>query len=123
MALKNSITDKEVDQIKQLEAQALMIAELANSMQEQSQKQFKNDGVVQGDTQRTLTYSNHSQGWSRGETEEEMPTLRAGGVPQARSMLQTCSQRRQTPCGMDKQEKHLKVRGGQVHRGVAARQG
>ncbi len=37
----NSITDKEVDQIKQLEAQALMIAELANSMQEQSQKQFK----------------------------------------------------------------------------------
>ena len=29
----NSITDKEVDQIKQLEAQALFVAELGNSMQ------------------------------------------------------------------------------------------
>jgi hypothetical protein len=40
-SIANSITDKEVNQIKQLEAQALMIAKLANSMQEQSQKQFK----------------------------------------------------------------------------------
>ncbi len=39
--IANSITDKEVDQIEQLEAQALMIAKLGNSMQEQSQKQFK----------------------------------------------------------------------------------
>ena len=39
--IANSITDKEVDQIEQLEAQALMIGELANSMQEQSQKHFK----------------------------------------------------------------------------------
>jgi hypothetical protein len=36
--IANSITDKEVEQ---LEAQALFIAELANSMQDQSQKQFK----------------------------------------------------------------------------------
>ncbi len=33
-SIANSITDKEVDQIKQLKAQALMIAKLANSMQE-----------------------------------------------------------------------------------------
>jgi len=39
--IANSITDKEIDQIDQLEAQALFVAELANSMQEQSQKQFK----------------------------------------------------------------------------------
>ena len=39
--IANSITDKEIEQIEQLEAQALFIAELANSMQEQSQKQFK----------------------------------------------------------------------------------
>ncbi len=39
--IANSITNKEVDQIEQLEAQALMIAELANIIQEQSQKQFK----------------------------------------------------------------------------------
>ena len=36
--IANNITDKEVEQ---LEAQALFIAELANSMQDQSQKQFK----------------------------------------------------------------------------------
>jgi hypothetical protein len=39
--IANSITDKEVEQIEQPEAQALFVAELANSMQEQSQKQFK----------------------------------------------------------------------------------
>jgi hypothetical protein len=39
--IANSITDKEVNQFEKLEAQALMIAKLANSMQEQSQKQFK----------------------------------------------------------------------------------
>ena len=39
--IANSVTDKDVEQIEQLEAQALMIAELANSMQEQNQKQFK----------------------------------------------------------------------------------
>jgi len=39
--IANSITDKEIDQIEQLEAQALMIAELANSMKDESQKQFK----------------------------------------------------------------------------------
>ena len=39
--IANSITDKEVEQIEHLEAQALFVAELANSMQEQSQKQFK----------------------------------------------------------------------------------
>ena len=39
--IANSVTDNDVEQIEQLEAQALMIAELANSMKEQSQKQFK----------------------------------------------------------------------------------
>jgi hypothetical protein len=39
--IANSVTDKEIDQIKQLEAQALMIAKLANSMKDKSQKQFK----------------------------------------------------------------------------------
>jgi hypothetical protein len=39
--IANSITKKEVEKIEHLEAQALMIAELANSIQEQSQKQFK----------------------------------------------------------------------------------
>jgi hypothetical protein len=39
--IANSITDKDVEQIEQLKAQALMIAELVNSMQEQSQTQFK----------------------------------------------------------------------------------
>jgi hypothetical protein len=39
--IANSITNKKVDQIEQLEAQALMIAKHVNSMQEQSQKQFK----------------------------------------------------------------------------------
>ena len=34
--IANSITDKEVEQIKQLKAQALIVAKLANSMQEQS---------------------------------------------------------------------------------------
>jgi hypothetical protein len=39
--ISNSVTDKDIAQIEQLKVQALMIAELANSMQEQSQKQFK----------------------------------------------------------------------------------
>jgi len=39
--IASSVIDKEVEQIEQLKVQALMIAELANSMQEQSQKQFK----------------------------------------------------------------------------------
>jgi len=39
--IANSITDKEIEQIKQLEARALFVVKLANSMQEQSQKQFK----------------------------------------------------------------------------------
>ncbi len=39
--IANSITDKAVDQINHLEAQTLIIAKFANSMQEQSQKQFK----------------------------------------------------------------------------------
>ena len=39
--IANSITDNAVDQIDHLEAQTLIIAEFANSMQEQSQKQFK----------------------------------------------------------------------------------
>jgi hypothetical protein len=46
--IANSITDKDVEQIKQLKAQALMIAELANSMQEQeSEAVQRNNGVVQ----------------------------------------------------------------------------
>jgi hypothetical protein len=40
-SIANSITDNAVNQIDHLEAQALIIAELANNMQEQSQKQFK----------------------------------------------------------------------------------
>ena len=39
--IANSITVKEVEQIEQLEAQALFVAKLANSMQDQNQKQFK----------------------------------------------------------------------------------
>ena len=39
--IANSVTDNNIEQIEQLKAQALMIAELANNMQEQSQKQFK----------------------------------------------------------------------------------
>ena len=39
--IANSITDNAVDQIDHLEAQTLIIAKFANSMQEQSQKQFK----------------------------------------------------------------------------------
>jgi len=39
--IANSITKKEIDQIEQLEAQAFMIAELAHSMKDESQKQFK----------------------------------------------------------------------------------
>ena len=39
--IANSNTDKEVKQIEQLKAPALIVAKLANSMQEQSQKQFK----------------------------------------------------------------------------------
>ena len=39
--IANSITNKGIYQIEQLEAQALMIAELANSMKDESQKQFK----------------------------------------------------------------------------------
>jgi len=39
--IANSITDKEVEQIEPFEAQALFVAELANSMQEQSRKQIK----------------------------------------------------------------------------------
>jgi hypothetical protein len=41
--IANSITKKEVEKIKHLKAQALMIAKLANRMQEQSQKQFKEE--------------------------------------------------------------------------------
>ena len=39
--IANSVTDKDIEQIEQLEVQALMIAKFANSMQEQSQLQFK----------------------------------------------------------------------------------
>ena len=39
--IANSVTDKNIEQLEQLEVHALMIAEFANSMQEQSQKQFK----------------------------------------------------------------------------------
>jgi len=39
--IANSITEKEIDQIEQLKAQAFMIAERAHSMKDESQKQFK----------------------------------------------------------------------------------
>jgi hypothetical protein len=39
--IANSITEKEIDQIEQLEAQAFMIAELVHSMKDESRKQFK----------------------------------------------------------------------------------
>ena len=39
--IANSVTNKDIEQIEQLAAQALMIAELANNMQEQIQKKFK----------------------------------------------------------------------------------
>ncbi|KAL7476598.1 hypothetical protein ACHAW6_002955 [Cyclotella cf. meneghiniana] len=38
--IANSVTDKQVQQMDNLEAQAMIFAELANSMQEQTQKQF-----------------------------------------------------------------------------------
>ncbi len=112
--IANSITDKEVE-VGQFEAQALFVAELANSMQEQSQKQFKEMMEM---FKAKLTQRPHLQ-----EAEEEVSTLRDGGVSQARGMLRTRSQRFQAPCGMEKQEEHLKVRGGQVHRAVATRRG
>ena len=39
--IANSVTNKDLEKIDQLKAQALMIAELANNMQKQSQKQLK----------------------------------------------------------------------------------
>ena len=39
--IANTLTDKFIEQMDHLEAQALMIAELANSMREESQNQFK----------------------------------------------------------------------------------
>ncbi len=39
--IANTLTDKSVANMDHLEAQALMIAELVNSMREESQKQFK----------------------------------------------------------------------------------
>ena len=39
--IANILTDNAIKQMDHLKAQALMIAELANSMQEESQKQFK----------------------------------------------------------------------------------
>ena len=39
--IANSVIDKQADEMDRLEAQALLLAELANTMAEQSQKQFK----------------------------------------------------------------------------------
>ena len=39
--IANSVTDKQIDQVDVLEAQAMIFAEFANSLQEQQQKQFK----------------------------------------------------------------------------------
>jgi len=39
--IANTLTDNSIERMDHLEAQALMIAELANSMREESQKQFK----------------------------------------------------------------------------------
>ena len=39
--ITNSISEKEINQMEQLEAQAFMIAELVHSMKDESQKQFK----------------------------------------------------------------------------------
>lgn len=39
--IANSVTDKQVDEMDRLEAQAMLLAEFANTMAEQSQKQFK----------------------------------------------------------------------------------
>jgi hypothetical protein len=82
--IANSITDKEVDQIEQLEAQASMIAKLANRMQEQSQKQFKEMMEM---IKATLNTDSPTPTIPKGGAGEKMPTLRAGGVSQARSML------------------------------------
>ena len=88
--IANSITNKEVDQIEQLEAQALMIAELANSMQEQSQKQFKEMMEMFKATLNTNSPTpTIPKGGVGGGEEKEMPTLWAGGVSQTRNMLQT----------------------------------
>jgi hypothetical protein len=39
--IANSVTDKQVDEMDRLEAQAVLLTEFANTMAEQSQKQFK----------------------------------------------------------------------------------
>jgi hypothetical protein len=84
--IANNITVKEVKQIKQLEAQALIVAELANSMhQEQSQKQFKEMMELFKatlDAKPIQAIPREEKGRRR-----KVPTLRDKGVPQARGMF------------------------------------
>jgi hypothetical protein len=88
--IANSIIDKEeVDQIKQLEAQALMIAKLGNSMQEQSQKQFKEMMEMFKATLNMNSPTPTIPKEGAGGGKKKLPTLWAGGVSQARSMLRT----------------------------------
>jgi hypothetical protein len=88
--IANSITKKEVEKIEQLEAQALMIAELANSMQEQSQKQFKEildlfKATLNMNTSPTPT----TPKGGAGKKKKKCPHCKTEGVTQARSLLQT----------------------------------
>jgi hypothetical protein len=85
--IANSITDKEVDQIEQLEVQALMIAKLVNNMQEQSQKQFEEMMEMFKATLNTNSPTPTIPKGGAGGKKKKMPTLRAGGVSQVQSML------------------------------------
>jgi hypothetical protein len=84
-SIANSITDKEIDQIDQLKAQALFVAELANSMQEQSQKQFKEMMEMF-----TATFAKNSSSPTNPKNPKsgaDKKKKKVGGLSQTRSML------------------------------------
>ncbi len=89
--IANSITDKEIEQIEQLEAQALLVAELANSMQEQSQKQFKEMMKLFKATldAKGLPDPSKPKGGEGKKKKKKCQHLWDGSVSQARSMFRT----------------------------------
>ncbi len=82
-SIANSITDKEVKQIKQLKVQALIIAELANIMQQQSQKQFKEMMELFKARLDAKPSPNPGNPKGGGGKKKKVPALQDGGVPQA----------------------------------------
>jgi len=116
--IANSITDKEVKQIEQLEEQALFVAKLAKSMQEQSQKQFKEmmELFKAKLDAKSSPFPHNPKG---GEGKKQKKTCQHCRM-EVWHKPESCYK---APCGMEKQEEHLKVRGGQVHRAVATGRG